>query len=76
MTWQPKKFSTEERFEIANKILIELIKQYKQNLLSVALEGSTAKGLDGPESDLELRVVIKERESSLEAFFYKVCLLE
>lgn len=71
MTWQPNKFSNEERLEIANEILKELLNKYKQNLLSVAIEGSTAKGLDGPESDLELRVVIKERESSWEAFFYK-----
>lgn len=71
MTWQPNKFSTEERFEVAYEILNELLNKYKKNLLSVAIEGSTAKGMDGPESDLELRVVINGRESSWEAFFYK-----
>ncbi|GGD13539.1 kanamycin nucleotidyltransferase C-terminal domain-containing protein [Pontibacillus salipaludis] len=71
ITWKPNKFKTEERFEIADEILNELLSKYKSNLVSVAIEGSTAKGLDLPESDLELRVVIKERESSWEAFFYK-----
>lgn len=64
MTWQPNKFSTEERFEVAYEILNELLNKYKKNLLSVAIEGSTAKGMDCPESDLELRVVINGRESS------------
>ena len=71
MTWQPNKFSTEERFEVAYEILNELLSKYKKNLLTVAIEGSTAKGMDGLESDLELRVVINGRESSWEAFFYK-----
>lgn len=69
--WQPNKFYTEERFQIADEIFKELLNKYMDNLISVAIEGSTAKGMDGPESDLELRVVIKGRESSWEAFFYK-----
>lgn len=48
-----------------------MLNKYKDNLISVAIEGSTAKGLDGPVSDLELRVVTKGRESTWDAFFYK-----
>lgn len=70
-TWQPNKFKTEERIEIAKEILEELAIKYKDNLISVAIEGSTAKGMDVPESDLELRVVINEKESDWKAFFYK-----
>ncbi|QTM98262.1 hypothetical protein ERJ70_02380 [Sediminibacillus dalangtanensis] len=56
--WFPKKFTHKERLQIANKILEVLKDRYKKSLVSVAIEGSTAKGLDAPESDLELRVLL------------------
>lgn len=37
--------------------------KYNDNLISVAIEGSTTKGMDRPESDLELRAVVKGRDS-------------
>lgn len=62
-TWKPKKFRTQDRYNIANDILNELMNKYNDNLISVAIEGSTAKGMDRPESDLELRAVVKGRDS-------------
>jgi kanamycin nucleotidyltransferase len=70
-SWKPKKFQTQDRYEIANEIFNELMNKYEDNLISVAIEGSTAKGLDCPESDLELRAVVKGRESEWYPFFYK-----
>jgi kanamycin nucleotidyltransferase len=70
-TWKPKEFRTQDRYNIANDILNELMNKYKDNLISVAVEGSTAKGMDRPESDLELRVVVKSRDSEWYPFFYK-----
>jgi kanamycin nucleotidyltransferase len=70
-TWYPNTFNSQERLAIANEILDDLLNKYKNNLISVAIEGSTAKGMDVPESDLELRAVINRRESNWEAFFYK-----
>ncbi|MFS1519610.1 hypothetical protein V1503_24595 [Bacillus sp. SCS-151] len=70
-SWQPNKFKSQDRFQIAEEINNELLKKYKDNLISVAIEGSTAKGMDCPESDLELRVIVVGRESGWYPFFYK-----
>lgn len=71
--WSPKKFTTEDRLQTANNILEVLKERYKDSLIAVAIEGSTAKGLDAPESDLELRVLLSE-DSGYDrwyAFFYE-----
>lgn len=70
--WIPKSFSSKERWDIAYEILEKLKDTYKDELLSVAVEGSTAKGLDHPQSDLEFRVVLRrENYHRGHAFFYK-----
>ncbi|MFG6494717.1 hypothetical protein P8610_05120 [Fictibacillus sp. UD] len=69
--WQPNKFQTQDRYDLAIEILDELKKKYKDDLISVVIEGSTAKGTDCPESDLEMRVVVNGRDSGWYSFFYK-----
>ncbi|MFD2640220.1 hypothetical protein [Piscibacillus salipiscarius] len=56
--WASQAFTTEDRLRVANQILDVLKEKYKESLIAVAIEGSTAKGLDAPESDLELRVLL------------------
>lgn len=69
--WQPNKFQTQDRYDIADEIFNKLLGKYGNNLISFAIEGSTAKGIDYPESDLELRIVVQGRDSGWYAFFYK-----
>lgn len=71
--WYPKKFSNEERIHTAIKILNVLKERYKESLISVVVEGSSAKGLDAPESDLELRVLLDKEYDYHRwySFFYK-----
>ncbi len=69
--WKPQEFTTDDRLHVANEILENLLRKYGERLISVAIEGSTAKGTDRPESDLELRVVVEGRESEWYPFFYK-----
>ncbi|KZE69187.1 hypothetical protein AWM68_02655 [Fictibacillus phosphorivorans] len=69
--WQPSRFQTEDRYHMANEILCELKNKYGEDLIAAAIEGSTAKGTDCPESDLELRVVVNGRASGWYPFFYK-----
>ncbi len=56
--WRPPRFTTEQRLAVADRVLGRLRARYAAGLLAVALEGSTAKGLDRAESDLELRAVL------------------
>ncbi|MBN3555641.1 hypothetical protein JYA63_15290 [Fictibacillus nanhaiensis] len=69
--WKPQEFTTDDRLYVAHEIFETLLRKYEERLISVAIEGSTAKGMDRPESDLELRVVVDGRESEWYAFFYK-----
>ncbi|MBH0173514.1 hypothetical protein IHV09_08090 [Fictibacillus sp. 23RED33] len=69
--WKPHEFTTENRLHVANEIFETLLRKYGERLISVAVEGSTAKGTDRPQSDLELRVVVKGKESEWYPFFYK-----
>ncbi|WP_173915930.1 kanamycin nucleotidyltransferase C-terminal domain-containing protein [Halobacillus sp. Marseille-Q1614] len=71
--WTPNKFTNEDRLKTAYKILKNLKGRYKDSLISVAVEGSTAKGLDAPESDLELRVLLDKdfNYHRWYAFFYE-----
>ncbi|ANC77296.1 hypothetical protein ABE65_010970 [Fictibacillus phosphorivorans] len=69
-SWKPLEFTTDDRLHVANEILETLITKYGERLISVAIEGSTAKGIDRPQSDLELRVVVDSRESEWYPFFY------
>ncbi len=72
-TWSPGSFTTLDRLETADNILRKLKEKYEDSLISVAIEGSTAKGLDAPESDLELRVLL-DKEYDFHrwyAFFYR-----
>jgi kanamycin nucleotidyltransferase len=57
--WTPPRFTTEERLRAADAVLARLRQRYGEALRTVVLEGSTAKGLDRPESDLELRAVVE-----------------
>lgn len=70
--WTPKKFTTEARFTVANILLDKLKENYQDTLVFVSIEGSTAKGLDAPESDLELRVLLDKEYDfhRWHAFFY------
>jgi len=61
--WRPVPFTTEERLRAAERVLDHLRARHGSNLLAVAVEGSTAKGLDRPESDLELCVVLAGGEA-------------
>jgi kanamycin nucleotidyltransferase len=67
--WWPPRFTREERWCAARTLLRRLRERHGENLLAVALEGSTAKGLDRPESDLELRVVLGAGEEAWLPFF-------
>ena len=55
--WRPSQFSKTQKQEIIDEIVQKLKGRYQDGLVAVALEGSTAKGLDKPESDMEFRVV-------------------
>ncbi|WP_029421577.1 kanamycin nucleotidyltransferase C-terminal domain-containing protein [Alicyclobacillus macrosporangiidus] len=57
LDWKPKLFSTADRLTVASEVLARLQARYEDRLAAVALEGSTAKGMDRPESDLELRAI-------------------
>ncbi|MFC5772928.1 kanamycin nucleotidyltransferase C-terminal domain-containing protein [Ectobacillus antri] len=70
--WEPKRFSEQERWEIISEIVEKLKDTYEDELISIAVEGSTAKGLAKPQSDLEFRVVLKgQNYHRWHAFFYK-----
>lgn len=71
--WTPNKFTNEDRFKTAYEILKNLKDKYNESLISVAVEGSTVKGLDAPESDLELRVLLDKdfNYHRWYAFFYE-----
>ncbi len=69
--WQPKRFTNAERLAVAYELKEQLLGKYGSKILAIALEGSTAKGLDRPESDLELRVVLREGRHRWYAFFYR-----
>lgn len=69
--WQPGKFTTEQRLAAAKAIAERLKDRYKEELIAVIVEGSTAKGLDLPESDLELSVVIKGGAERWYPFLFK-----
>ncbi len=57
----------EEREWLVNLFLDEVKRQYGENLLSVVLYGSTARGTARPDSDIDLLVVSKNiPESKLE----------
>jgi kanamycin nucleotidyltransferase len=58
--WQPGAYSSADRFAVANRVVDRLREKYGESLLAVALEGSTAKGLDVPYSDVELRVILSD----------------
>jgi kanamycin nucleotidyltransferase len=58
--WQPGAFSSADRYAVANRVVDRLREKYGESLLAVALEGSTAKGLDVPYSDVELRVILSD----------------
>lgn len=62
-TWRPARFGTEERRGAAAAVRDRLQAIYGVRLRAVAVEGSTAKGLDLPESDLELRAVVEGGET-------------
>jgi kanamycin nucleotidyltransferase len=60
LSWTPGRFSNEERIMSAEKILLELKNKYKVDLLAVTVEGSTAKNLDKPYSDLEMTAIMAD----------------
>lgn len=62
MAWRPATFTTEQRLAAAREILRRLQDRYGRGLLALAVEGSTAKGLDRPESDLECCAVVRSDE--------------
>lgn len=68
--WSPDKFTTAQRVAAAKEIARRLADKYGSNLIAVAIEGSTAKGLDLPESDLELAVIIQGVADRWYPFFY------
>jgi kanamycin nucleotidyltransferase len=55
----PAKFTTNERIDAI--ILDGQLDKYKNISVSVAIEGSTAIGIDAPESNLELRVLLQKK---------------
>ncbi|WZY00648.1 hypothetical protein NSQ26_01000 [Bacillus sp. FSL W7-1360] len=58
---------------VADTLLQKLQEKYQEKLISVAIEGSTAKALDHSMSDLELRVLLEEKYDfhRWHAFFYR-----
>ncbi|MED1603334.1 kanamycin nucleotidyltransferase C-terminal domain-containing protein [Alkalihalophilus marmarensis] len=71
INWQPKTFSAEDRLKMTDNILDHFKTKYKKDLLSLAIEGSTAKGMNTPFSDLELRVVLNNYENGWFPFFFQ-----
>lgn len=67
--WIPQQFTNQQRLAIAKEICEKLKNKYGDGLRAVAVEGSTAKGLDSPRSDLELKVVATGQENRWHAFF-------
>lgn len=62
MMWQPPEFTHEQRLTKALAITEALKRRFGNRLVAVMLEGSVAKGLDVPCSDLELAVLIESAE--------------
>jgi len=56
-----RKFTHDDRLEIAHHIADRVVKKYGNNVLAVYVCGSTSKKLDRPFSDLELIVVVRDR---------------
>ncbi len=55
-----RKFTHEERLEIAQRISSLLLDKYKDSVLAVFIYASTAKKLDRPYSDLEVTAVMRD----------------
>ena len=55
-----RKFTHEERVEIAQRISSLLLDKYKDSVLAVFIYASTAKKLDRPYSDLEVAAVMRD----------------
>ncbi len=68
--WQPPRFSHEQRLSVAQTLTARLRERYRERLVAVAVEGSTAKGLDRPESDLELHVILEGAAQRWYPFFF------
>lgn len=66
----PPAFTAAEREAVVARVLAALRERYGERLRAVALEGSTAKGLAAPRSDVEFRVLLEpvERRSWRTAF--------
>ncbi|MFD1019278.1 kanamycin nucleotidyltransferase C-terminal domain-containing protein [Thalassobacillus hwangdonensis] len=70
--WKPSRFTNAQRYDAAYAILEKLKDTYGEELLAVAVEGSTAKRLDHAYSDLELQVVLDRKSyHRWHAFFYQ-----
>jgi kanamycin nucleotidyltransferase len=67
----PPTFSHQQRLATARTIFERLRACYGSDLLAVAIEGSVAKRIDGPYSDLELRAILRRDVDRWYAFFYQ-----
>lgn len=66
--WRAPVFSREQRLAMAHRLVDELRAKYGDRLVAVRLEGSVAKGLDVPESDLEMTVILEGGAERWHAF--------
>lgn len=56
----PTKMSRNERLQICRELAGRLLEVYGENLLAVGVYGSTARGTDGPYSDIEMFGVLRD----------------
>ena len=72
-----RKFTHEERVEIAQRISSLLLDKYKDSVLAVFIYASTAKKLDRPYSDLEIAAVMRDGiDIPTKSYLYKGLLIE
>src|SRR5216683_355550 len=50
----------EQRVETGQRISVQILEKYKDQVLAIFITGSTAKALDRPYSDLEMTAIVKD----------------
>ena len=61
----------EERLQIAHELAQKILDKYGENVTAIAVYGSTGKGEDGPDSDLDVWVASRQLIDDIRFFVYK-----
>ncbi len=61
----------EERLQIAREVAQKILEKHSDNITAIAIYGSTAKGEDGPHSDLDMWVATREPMDDGRFFVYR-----